>query len=862
MAQEHSRVYQRDTEEKQYEVVRRIGAGAFAQVFLVRHRGLGRQCVMKEITSFTAMGAEKQEAAELEVRLLSGLQHPNIVGYFDSLIDKDGHLCIFMEYCEHGDVHTYFQCVKRAGEALPCEAQVLDWFVQTVLALQVLHAKRILHRDLKTQNIFLCGCGTSSGPPDFAVKLGDLGVAKALSSTAELAMTQIGTPFYMSPELFNNKPYGYKSDIWALGCVLYELINGQHAFEAQSINGLALKILKARYTPITSNCPEELQNLIRSMLSTNPAHRPSLQELMHVPTVQRRVPSALQATASAAEVSLGGEAKAMAEAVLGEQLASLGIGGFGTGGCAADSPSANQRRDKRQLQQRLERAERRKKREEETLRRLQETAAMLGQYLSAPRPPRSHGVTGDAEAFMAAAPASGYGGYGAYGGHSGHASYAGQGPPRAPPLALAPLEVATVQNSARTEPWAGEADEGAMSHRDKVLLRKEKRREEEQQRFEEEARKIREENLAYQRAWVMGSKDMSSSSRHSKEPPHSQQPFGQQAALGGAKQLPPNLSPLKPLLENKHITPANLVNPFQSCRQKVVHTPYRSDRVWGAEGFGGTSEVSPRPRPPPVHYNEPTPPQESHGGRRWVRAGGERQVRRTRSLRAVSLEALPIEPRLQPEHSEESDFSASSDGSDGRASGDDARLRLESQVVQQRIDECRAAIHRHKMTIDMLQNAAAAQDQEGLGPPGPTAADEGPPGARTARARPQAVPAIIQDRVARLRRRCIEGLGLERFEAARHCLQHLAGAGEARRSMLEILGQDYIGFHSLLDQILHMEQQWGQPEPSDPQAFRPGGAPAVRNVDESMYGGRWPSALSDVYSTAKSRMQSEPDFDW
>lgn len=115
-------------------------------------------------------------------------------------------------------------------------------------ALHALHQQKILHRDLKTQNIFLAG-----PRQQLSAKLGDLGVAKVLSSTAELAKTQIGTPFYMSPELINSHPYSYKSDVWGMGCVLYEIINGHRAFDAQSLNGLALKIIKGNYTPISAS---------------------------------------------------------------------------------------------------------------------------------------------------------------------------------------------------------------------------------------------------------------------------------------------------------------------------------------------------------------------------------------------------------------------------------------------------------------------------------------------------------------------------------------------------------------------------------------------------------------------------------
>ncbi|XP_022786792.1 serine/threonine-protein kinase Nek5-like [Stylophora pistillata] len=116
------------------------------------------------------------------------------------------------------------------------EDQVLDYFVQICLGLKHVHDRKILHRDLKSQNIFL----TKNG----IVKLGDFGIARVLHSTMELARTCIGTPYYLSPEICENKPYNNKSDIWSLGCVLYELLTLKHAFEAGNMKNLVLKIIR------------------------------------------------------------------------------------------------------------------------------------------------------------------------------------------------------------------------------------------------------------------------------------------------------------------------------------------------------------------------------------------------------------------------------------------------------------------------------------------------------------------------------------------------------------------------------------------------------------------------------------------
>merc|ERR1719343_450392 len=113
------------------------------------------------------MDANKRAATELEVRLLSELRHPNIVAYRDSFLNYDGCLCILMEYCEHGDIYTYMQEAKKARR-IPEEKTLIEWFVQVALALHALHLKKILHRDLKTQNIFLTGNRSRSL---FALKL-------------------------------------------------------------------------------------------------------------------------------------------------------------------------------------------------------------------------------------------------------------------------------------------------------------------------------------------------------------------------------------------------------------------------------------------------------------------------------------------------------------------------------------------------------------------------------------------------------------------------------------------------------------------------------------------------------------------
>ena len=193
------------------------------------------------------------EVATTQAEVLRCLQHPNIVAYRESLIEE-GELIIVMEYCEGGDMARQVKEHKDSGEMLS-EAQIMTWFAQLCIALHYVHQKKVMHRDIKTSNVYL----TRSG----LVKLGDFGIAKVLENTADVAMTVVGTPYYMSPEVVENRPYSAKSDVWALGCILYELCTLKHAFVADNLLGLVFKILRERYEAIPSVYSAEISTLIK-----------------------------------------------------------------------------------------------------------------------------------------------------------------------------------------------------------------------------------------------------------------------------------------------------------------------------------------------------------------------------------------------------------------------------------------------------------------------------------------------------------------------------------------------------------------------------------------------------------------------
>uniref|UniRef100_A0A3B4AGN8 non-specific serine/threonine protein kinase n=1 Tax=Periophthalmus magnuspinnatus TaxID=409849 RepID=A0A3B4AGN8_9GOBI len=154
-----------------YEVIRQIGEGAFGKAFLARDKGGGdsAQCVVKQI-NLRKMSAKEKEGSQKEVTLLSQMKHTNIVAFIDSFQEK-GSLFIVMEYCDGGDLMKKIHTQRGVSFS---EEQILDWFVQICLGLKHIHDKKILHRDIKTQNIFLTSGGTK-------VKLGDFGVARMLN---------------------------------------------------------------------------------------------------------------------------------------------------------------------------------------------------------------------------------------------------------------------------------------------------------------------------------------------------------------------------------------------------------------------------------------------------------------------------------------------------------------------------------------------------------------------------------------------------------------------------------------------------------------------------------------------------------
>jgi len=256
-----------------YTEIKKIGEGSFGQALLVQAKD-GSQVVAKMVDVSKASTKERDDATK-EGRVLASLKHPFIVRYRENFTDG-GWFCILMDYCRGGDLAKQIEIYKKNRQMIE-EPQVLRWFTQAMMALKYIHERHILHRDLKPGNFFLSKSGN--------LKMGDFGIAKVLSSTMACAKTQIGTPYYLSPEVCQEKPYTWGSDIWAMGCVLFEVCQLKVPFDAPSISGLVQKIVRGP-VPVPYNHSPVIRELVAIMLNRNAVSRPLADDILKRPQIQ------------------------------------------------------------------------------------------------------------------------------------------------------------------------------------------------------------------------------------------------------------------------------------------------------------------------------------------------------------------------------------------------------------------------------------------------------------------------------------------------------------------------------------------------------------------------------------------------
>ena len=262
-----------------YKVKKLLGEGSFGKAFLCSRDSDDDLCVIKQIKVEDMTKQEKEDVIN-ESTILSKLDHPNIIKFFEFFESKTPQQTfnIVTEYADGGDLS---EKIKEQNKTPFKESDILDYFTQICLALKHIHEKKIIHRDLKSGNVFLMKSGL--------VKLGDFGIAKTFKNTMDKAKTMVGTPYYLSPEIIQGKLYDNKSDIWSLGVLLYEMMTFKMPFEANTLPMLSMKIMRGNYTPPSSMYTKDLREIVSKCLMVDPSRRPSIREILKMPIIQNRI---------------------------------------------------------------------------------------------------------------------------------------------------------------------------------------------------------------------------------------------------------------------------------------------------------------------------------------------------------------------------------------------------------------------------------------------------------------------------------------------------------------------------------------------------------------------------------------------
>ena len=261
-----------------FSIGKELGKGAFGSVCIVKRKLDNQVYAMKRVRIVQLNEKEKENALN-EVRILASLSHKNIIAYKEAFFDEPSKtLNIVMEYADDGDISTKIKYNLKNGLVFR-ENIIWDYIIQILEGLKYLHEKKIIHRDLKSANLFVMKDGT--------IKIGDLNVSKI--NKFGMASTQIGTPFYASPEIWKDQPYDYKSDIWSIGCIIYELCPLKPPFRGTSIKNLAKCIIKGNYDDISDCYSNDLRKIIKMCLVLNPNNRPTSHQLLNCDFVQDKI---------------------------------------------------------------------------------------------------------------------------------------------------------------------------------------------------------------------------------------------------------------------------------------------------------------------------------------------------------------------------------------------------------------------------------------------------------------------------------------------------------------------------------------------------------------------------------------------
>lgn len=260
-----------------FEIKAKIGQGSYGVVYKAIRKSTGVPYAIKAV-NFTELTKKETANVLTEIRILSSIESRHLVAYKEAFFNTKGNeLYIVLEYMPGGDLAAKLtECSQR--RAFVNEKVIWRFFLQLLIGLRALHRMKVIHRDIKCANIFL-------SKDMETVKIGDLNIAKVTQE--DVAQTTIGTPSYFAPEVWKGAKYSYKSDIFSLGCVLYEMAALKELFQAPTIEILRQRICSNVRPRIPSIYSDDLNDMIQVCLTVNPKRRPSVYELLDHPLVRK-----------------------------------------------------------------------------------------------------------------------------------------------------------------------------------------------------------------------------------------------------------------------------------------------------------------------------------------------------------------------------------------------------------------------------------------------------------------------------------------------------------------------------------------------------------------------------------------------
>lgn len=294
----------------QFVKVKLLGSGAYGDAWLCKLRGgtvaSASDMVVAKTMYLPDMKNKELRYAQSEIQCLANTNHSNIVRFVDSQV-SDKHLTILMEFADAGDLRKHIKTRLGMKHHLS-ESEAMLLFLQVVMALEHIHSRQMLHRDLKTANILISSSGL--------IKVADFGFSRQYEDTVSntVAKTFCGTPYYLAPELWHGKRYSNRAEVWSLGIILYELFALDRPFNSSTIKGLMEQVCKNQTRALPEAYTDDARALVATLLSHDPSERPSCIEIFKIPYVAEHFATLVQLVAENPHIPADTKSQWQAEA--------------------------------------------------------------------------------------------------------------------------------------------------------------------------------------------------------------------------------------------------------------------------------------------------------------------------------------------------------------------------------------------------------------------------------------------------------------------------------------------------------------------------------------------------------------------